>query len=166
MSRTFTLSRSQFGQEAHGVSQEANLPPGSTKDGGKIQPVPEEEREALPDSASPLDVYNWKVRYHDLSPDPHQQEVIEYFLRLHSKLHLFRPASPSLLSTLLPGPTSRRWGLARPVNVPRGVYVWGTVGGGKTMLMDMFYHTLAGLSEEIKCKRVHYHDFMQVSISI
>ena len=22
--------------------------------------------------------------------------------------------------------------------------MWGTVGGGKTMLMDMFYHTLEG----------------------
>ena len=164
VSRTFTLTRSQLGQEAHGVTQEANLPPGTTKDGGKVQPVPEAEREALPSSASPLDVYNWKVRYHDLSPDPHQLEVTEYFLRLHSKLRLYRPASPSFLSTLLPGPTSRRWGLGRAANVPVGVYVWGTVGGGKTMLMDMFYHTLAGISEEIKCKRVHYHDFMQVSI--
>ncbi len=27
---------------------------------------------------------------------------------------------------------------------PKGVYLWGTVGGGKTMLMDMFYDTLEG----------------------
>ena len=46
--------------------------------------------------------------------------------------------------------------------MPRGVYVWGTVGGGKTMLMDMFHDTLAGLGGgDIKCRRVHYHDFMQ-----
>ena len=29
------------------------------------------------------------------------------------------------------------------------------------MLMDMFYDTLAGLDSDIKCRRVHYHDFMQ-----
>jgi predicted ATPase len=28
--------------------------------------------------------------------------------------------------------------------IPKGVYLWGTVGGGKTMLMDMFYDTLEG----------------------
>ena len=29
------------------------------------------------------------------------------------------------------------------------------------MLMDMFYETLGGLDSSIKCRRVHYHDFMQ-----
>ena len=163
LSRNLTVSRSQFGQEAHGVTQEASLPPGSTKDAGKIPPVPEAEREALPSSASPLDVYNWRVRYHDLTTDPHQQEVTEHLLKLYNKLHLFRPSSPSFFSNLLPGPTSRRWGLGPAAKVPRGVYIWGTVGGGKTMLMDMFYDTLPGISEDVKCKRVHYHDFMQVS---
>ena len=46
--------------------------------------------------------------------------------------------------------------------IPKGVYLWGTVGGGKTMLMDMFFDTV-GLSEdgkEIK-RRLHYHDFME-----
>ena len=28
--------------------------------------------------------------------------------------------------------------------MPKGIYVCGTVGGGKTMLMDMFYDTLEG----------------------
>ena len=160
--RPFSVSRSTFGQEAHGVTQEASLPPGTTKDAGKVQPVPEEEREPLSDSASPLDVYNWRVRYHDLSPDPHQEAVIQYLLKLYNNLQLYRPASPSFLSALLPGPTSRRWGLNTAKNVPRGVYIWGTVGGGKTMLMDMFHDTLAGISTDIKCRRVHYHDFMQV----
>ena len=144
------------------MSQEGILPPGGTKDAGKVQPVPEDEREPLADSASPLDVYKWRVRYHDLTTDPHQEAVIEYLEQLYNKLQLYRPASPSFLSALLPGPTSRRWGLATASNVPPGVYIWGTVGGGKTMLMDMFYHTLAGISKDIKCRRVHYHDFMQV----
>ncbi len=39
----------------------------------------------------------------------------------------------------------------------RGMYLWGGVGGGKTLLMDMFHHALPeGLG-----KRIHYHRFMQ-----
>ena len=160
--RSITVGSSTLGREAHGVTQEGNLPPGGTKDSGKVQPVPEEEREPLSSSASPLDVYNWRVIYHDLSPDTHQEAVIDYFQKLYIKLQQYSPASPSFLSTLLPGPTSRRWGLGQATKVPSGVYVWGTVGGGKTMLMDLFFDTLPGLNRDVKCRRVHYHDFMQV----
>ena len=39
----------------------------------------------------------------------------------------------------------------------QGLYLWGGVGRGKTMLMDMFY---ASLPEEGK-KRIHFHRFMR-----
>lgn len=40
----------------------------------------------------------------------------------------------------------------------RGVYLYGEVGTGKTMLMDQFYHSL---DPSISTKRrVHFHDFM------
>ncbi|CAI4210878.1 unnamed protein product [Parascedosporium putredinis] len=42
---------------------------------------------------------------------------------------------------------------------PRGLYLYGDVGSGKTMLMDLFYDTLPS---SIKTKtRIHFHHFMQ-----
>ncbi len=42
---------------------------------------------------------------------------------------------------------------------PKGVYIWGGVGRGKSMLMDMFAG--AARQQNIKVKRFHFHDFMQ-----
>ncbi len=41
--------------------------------------------------------------------------------------------------------------------IPQGIYLWGTVGAGKTYLIDLFYQTLP-----IKKKlRLHFHHFMK-----
>ena len=38
-----------------------------------------------------------------------------------------------------------------------GLYFWGGVGRGKTLLMDIFYQTI---SERVACERSHFHSFM------
>ena len=46
-----------------------------------------------------------------------------------------------------------------PESLPKGLYMYGDVGSGKTMLMDLFYDTLP---PNIKRKtRIHFHAFMQ-----
>jgi len=162
LSRPLKTSSTAFGQ--HGVTKAAPLPPGATQDKDKILPVAEEEREPLSPNATPQEVFDWRIRYNDLSFDDHQQKVTEYFEALYHKLEFYQPPLPSMFSLLWPGPTSKRWDNKHRAKIPRGVYLWGTVGGGKTMLMDMFFDTLSGLDSNmnnVKCRRVHYHDFMQ-----
>jgi len=45
----------------------------------------------------------------------------------------------------------------RPDSAPvKGLYIWGSVGRGKTMLMDMFFARAGGVTK----RRAHFHAFM------
>ncbi len=47
--------------------------------------------------------------------------------------------------------------LIRQLDIPRGVYMWGGVGRGKSFLMDSFY-SVVPLTRKT---RVHFHEFMR-----
>jgi protein AFG1 len=46
-----------------------------------------------------------------------------------------------------------------PDSLPKGLYMYGDVGSGKTMLMDLFYDTLP--PNITRKTRIHFHAFMQ-----
>ncbi len=102
----------------------------------------------------PLRAYHRKIRQDDLQPDPAQEKALAGLERLYDELAPGRrnAATRSLLGTLI----SSLAGNGQPPPV-RGVYLWGPVGRGKSMLMDMFAHSLPpGISH----RRVHFHAFM------
>lgn len=83
-----------------------------------------------------------------LKPDPDQIEIARRLDRLAEELAR-RENSGSGWGTRLFG--------KKPAEPPRGVYLWGGVGRGKSMLMDLFF---AHAKIERK-RRVHFHEFMQ-----
>ena len=82
--------------------------------------------------------------------DAAQQEALELLAGLETRLREHRLARKSSSLGWLFGARERR---EEPI---RGLYLFGDVGRGKTMLMDMFFATSA-----VKRKRrAHFHEFM------
>ena len=84
---------------------------------------------------------------HAIEPDAAQSRAAEALQLLAKDLTAYRPASPYRLGVL--------WG-ANPPAAPRGLYLHGPVGGGKTMLMDLFFANVAFVSK----RRLHFDAFM------
>src|SRR5471030_1575271 len=83
--------------------------------------------------------------------DPVQEKVVARLQAVYDRLKAAgQPAKPGLLSWLGLGPA------AKPAAGPHGLYIWGPVGRGKSMLMDLFF---ADAPVEKK-RRVHFHEFM------
>ena len=92
------------------------------------------------------DRYAALVAAGELKPDPEQAAAAARLDTLQQALE--RPvARPGVLSRLLG---------SKPPEPPRGLYLWGGVGRGKSMLMDLFHDTLDVAAK----RRAHFHEFM------
>lgn len=99
----------------------------------------------------PLFSYRAKRTAGDLNRDPGQELAAEKLQSLHNALKNYQ------LSTGRVG-WKERLGLGqRRVEPPQGLYVFGGVGTGKSMLMDLFFESAPCESK----RRVHFHAFMQ-----
>lgn len=71
-----------------------------------------------------------------------------------------QPKKKSLFGSLFGGASqSSQTALDIPDSLPKGMYMYGDVGSGKTMMMDLFHDTLPRNIK--KKKRIHFHNFMQ-----
>ncbi len=114
---------------------------------------------------SPADVYQEMVRKGTLKEDKSQLKALGLIQQLHTEIQSYDPPTPT------PGESSSEigggggffssffgsaGGARQAAAAPRGLYLWGGVGCGKTMLMDMFYRC----QTTPRKRRVHFHSFM------
>jgi len=78
--------------------------------------------------------------------DPSQWRAVEHLQRLFEEWTSYKARRNNALKRLLVKPP-----------LPKGVYLWGGVGRGKSFLMDSFYLCLP----LVRKRRVHFHHFMR-----
>ena len=100
-----------------------------------------------------LPVYRAKLAGGALREDTAQRLAVEKLQLLHTRLADYQPETPKKVRLGIFG-----WGRERMESrdVP-GLYMYGGVGRGKSMLMDMFFEH----STIMPRRRVHFHAFMQ-----
>src|SRR5688572_28200282 len=97
-------------------------------------------------SANVLGRYRELVGLGEIESDPAQLGAAERLDALAQALRVWRPVRSSFMSL---------FGKAKS-EPPRGLYIHGAVGRGKTMLMDLFHETVAYQPRQ----RSHFHEFM------
>ena len=106
----------------------------------------------------PLAAYHALEAEGEIRPDEDQLRILRVFERLYGELEHY----PEIAGRSK-GLSIKSWRLAHffrwsgdDKKPPRGLYIYGGVGRGKSMLMDLFFE-VAPLKAK---KRVHFHEFM------
>jgi len=96
--------------------------------------------------ADVVELYRQNLSKRGFLPDPSQQRAVERLQRLYEEWSAYKARRSNGLKRLLFRPP-----------LPKGVYLWGPVGRGKSFLMDAFF-----LCVPLERKRrVHFHHFMR-----
>jgi cell division protein ZapE len=106
---------------------------------------------------NPLSRYQRLIDQCEISPDFMQRAVVLQLQRLFERVSapdFFVEATEK--RSLLSGLFSHRKAAVLPKMRPFGMYIWGDVGRGKSMVMDVFFHSLPTQ----KKKRLHFLQFM------
>jgi cell division protein ZapE len=105
-------------------------------------------RRETPNMSAIAERYAARVATGAIEPDAGQLHALQALARLEADLSSFRPPVKG---------GALGWLMARrPIEAPRGTYLWGDVGRGKTMLMDLFFEA-APVAHR---RRAHFHEFM------
>jgi cell division protein ZapE len=90
--------------------------------------------------------YQHALEQRGFTADNAQRAAVERLQRAYEEWVAFRSRRSSSLKRLINRP-----------DVPRGVYLWGGVGRGKSFLMDSFYLVVP----VVRKTRLHFHEFMR-----
>lgn len=104
---------------------------------------------------TPRELYTQALERGDLQADPAQATLVAQLTELHQRLiDASRQSAPraGLLRDAL-----RLFASPAREQAVRGLYIWGSVGRGKTLLVDLFFDALPFENK----LRIHFHDFMQ-----
>ena len=115
--------------------------------------VPEEGRDEASDAgdfSGPLEWYWHFTQRGDFQTDSDQLRVVEALQRLFEQLEDYRLYRQGPINRLVTNLGAGR----KP---PRGIYIWGGVGRGKSLMMDAFFK----VSRHRRKRRVHFHEFMR-----
>lgn len=124
------------------------------------------------DELGPIAEYDRRVQIGHLRDDEHQRTLIQSLQDLHDNLAKYeppkvirptieslQPKKKSFFGSFLGGGSESSLQMKPRSDLPKGLYMYGDVGSGKTMLMDLFYDTLPkNLTHKT---RIHFHNFMQ-----
>jgi cell division protein ZapE len=90
--------------------------------------------------------YSHALAERGYQPDAAQLQAIDRLQRSYEEWSAYKARRSNSLRRLVLHP-----------DVPRGVYLWGGVGRGKSFLMDSFYSVVP----LVRKTRVHFHEFMR-----
>ena len=91
-------------------------------------------------------LYRQNLERRGFVSDPAQWRAVERLQRLFEQLRAYKARRSNALKRLLVKPP-----------LPKGVYLWGPVGRGKSFLMDAFFLCVP----LVRKRRVHFHHFMR-----
>ena len=94
---------------------------------------------------SPLELWRQRVADGILSDDADQARAAQALSELSERLEGWKPGH-------------KPW-FGKPKPAPKGLYLWGGVGRGKSMLMDLFMECAPVRPR----RRAHFHEFMQTA---
>jgi len=110
---------------------------------------PEQSFEGVIEAKTDLEKnYQARLQQGDIISDSAQLALVR---RLGALAQDLQKKSPSFSFS-----PSFSWPWQRKNSPIKGLYIYGKVGRGKTMLMDLFYHSLARKDK----KRIHFNEFM------
>lgn len=102
---------------------------------------------------SPMEEYKRSIQSGRLQPDAAQEKVVRKLQRLYDHLiEAEQNGKPSWFERI------RQRLKPDTAETIKGIYLWGPVGRGKTLMVDMFFHDLP-LDNKM---RMHFHRFMQM----